>query len=237
MQLILLAAGKGKRLPKELRKKPKSLVEINNKSILDHNINFYNKFKKKIIITGYKSKHLKQFILDHKFIEIKNKNFEKTNMVYSAFCCHNLIKSDVVICYSDIIFDPSIYNILKKKKNLIPVKKNWLKIWKKRMNIKQIKSDAENIIVSENKLVSIGQKITNKNPNCQYMGLVKIKYHSYKNLKNFFNFLKKKNISFTKFIDLSLKKKKIEFDVFYTNKYWYEIDTIKDIKFTEKELW
>ena len=49
------------------------------------------------------------------------------------------------------------------------------------MNIKQIKSDAENIIVSENKLVSIGQKITNKNPNCQYMGLVKIKYHSYKN--------------------------------------------------------
>ena len=77
MQLILLAAGKGKRLPKELRKKPKSLVEINNKSILDHNINFYNKFKKKIIITGYKSKHLKQFILDNGvFLNFNKQGFE-----------------------------------------------------------------------------------------------------------------------------------------------------------------
>ena len=36
-------------------------------------------------------------------------------MVYSSFLATKFIKEDVVICYGDIIFDSSIYNILKEK--------------------------------------------------------------------------------------------------------------------------
>ena len=61
MILIILAAGKGSSLPSNLRKKPKCMVKINNKPILEHNLNFFNKFKK-IIITGYKNTYLKKFI-------------------------------------------------------------------------------------------------------------------------------------------------------------------------------
>ena len=49
MQLILLSAGRGSRLSQNLRKKPKSLAIINGKSILEHNTDFFNKFKKNIL--------------------------------------------------------------------------------------------------------------------------------------------------------------------------------------------
>ena len=63
MQIILLAAGKGSRLPSKLRHLPKSMVKINKRTILDHNLKFYNYFKYKTIVTGYKSNKLKKFII------------------------------------------------------------------------------------------------------------------------------------------------------------------------------
>ena len=44
MQLIVLAAGKGSRLPAKYRKKPKCLVELNSKPLLLHNDNFFKRF-------------------------------------------------------------------------------------------------------------------------------------------------------------------------------------------------
>jgi NDP-sugar pyrophosphorylase family protein len=48
MQLILLSAGRGSRLSKELRSKPKSLVKVNNIPIIEHNLKFFNMFKKNL---------------------------------------------------------------------------------------------------------------------------------------------------------------------------------------------
>ena len=47
MRLILLSAGRGSRLSSKLRQKPKSLAKVNDKTIIDHNLAFFNKFKKK----------------------------------------------------------------------------------------------------------------------------------------------------------------------------------------------
>jgi choline kinase len=41
MELILLAAGKGARIPKKFRNQPKCLIKIKNKTILDYNFNFF----------------------------------------------------------------------------------------------------------------------------------------------------------------------------------------------------
>ena len=74
----------------------------------------------------------------------------------------------------DIIFDPKIYLNLKNiKTNSIIVKKNWLKIWKGRMSYRKIFSDAEDLEIEKNNLVSIGKKIKKKLPKYQYMGIIK----------------------------------------------------------------
>ena len=48
MILIYLAAGRGSRLPIKFRDKPKCLVKINNKTLIERNKIFFKNFKKKI---------------------------------------------------------------------------------------------------------------------------------------------------------------------------------------------
>ena len=115
MQLILLSAGRGSRLSKKLRSKPKSLASVNDKSIIEHNLKFFKKFKNKYIITGYKQKLLSSFAKKYNFKMVHNKNFQTTNMVHSMFLPSKFIKDDVVICYGDIIFDPNIFRLFMTK--------------------------------------------------------------------------------------------------------------------------
>ena len=237
MQLVLLAAGKGSRLPKKYRNYPKCMVHIRNKNILEHNIEFYNKFKFKTIISGYKSDKLKNFIQKNNFNNIVNEKYKFTNMVYSLFKLRSIKSNHIVVCYSDIIFDKNIFKNLKKNRSLILLKKNWLNVWKGRMSYKKILSDAENVTIKKNKLISIGGKITKKLPKYQYMGILKLKYADFINLKKFFKKINNSKIDFTNFINMSLKHGVIDLEVVKTNKFWFEIDTKQDINFARKELW
>ena len=239
MQLILLAAGKGSRLPKKYREKPKCLIKISKKTLLEHNINFYKKFKYRSIVTGFKSEKLNSFIKKNEFKNFKNKKYNKTNMVYSLFKVRSIKSKNIVVCYGDIIFDESIFNDLKKEysSSIILLKKNWLEIWKGRMKHNKIRNDAENVEVKNNCLISIGKKITNKLPKYQYMGIIKFKKEDFYKLKKFFKKIKNTNIDFTSFLDRAIKSKIIKVKAAFTSKFWYEIDTLADIKFTEKNLW
>lgn len=238
MQLVLLAAGKGSRLPIRFRNNPKCLVKINNKTILEHNESFYKKFKYRSIISGYKNYRLKKFIKKNNFQNIINKKYKTTNMVYSLFKLKNLKSNEIVVCYSDIIFDKNIFNnLVKKNKSFVLLKKNWLDVWKGRMKFKNIFKDAEDVKIKINKLLSIGQKIYSKLPNYQYMGIIKLTLNDFIKLRKFFRKLNKPKIDFTTFLNLSLKKKIINLKVMITNKYWYEIDNKLDIDFTSKKIW
>ncbi len=230
MNLIILAAGRGTRLPKKFRNRPKCLTKIENKTLIDLNLKFYLKFEKKILISGYQSNLLKKKIKKNLFEFIYNKDFRKTNMVHSMFLASKKITNDVVICYGDIIFDKSIFNLLKKKGNIMPVYKDWLKLWKKRMNKKKIKDDAEDIKIKKKELKMIGEKIKLKFPKFQYMGIFKIKREDFFKLKMYYEKLGNKKIDMTNFINSALKQKMIKFDTEIYKKFWFEIDNYNDIK-------
>ena len=44
MQLVMLCAGRGSRLPKKFRNKPKCLMLLNNKNLLSYNEKIHKKF-------------------------------------------------------------------------------------------------------------------------------------------------------------------------------------------------
>ena len=115
MILIVLAAGKGSRLPRKFRSKPKCMVKINHKTILEHNESFFKKFEKKYIILGYKHKMCDKLLKKLKFKKIINKKFKSTNMVFSLFKSKKFINQDIVISYGDVIFNHKIFDQLKSK--------------------------------------------------------------------------------------------------------------------------
>ena len=99
-----------------------------------------------------------------------------------------------------------------------------------------IKKDAEDLVVKNNKLISIGSKINDKLPKLQFMGLIKIEFKNIKRLFIFFKKIKNPKIDFTNFINLALKNKIIELYVIKTNKFWIEIDSKKDLQVSQKLL-
>ena len=232
MIIIILSAGRGKRLGSKTEKLPKCLVKVKGKPIIDYLENFRKKFRKTIIITGYKRHLISNKFHKNKSISFSvNKNYEKTNMVYSLFRAtkKQIKKNDVVVCYSDIIFDPQIFYYFKSiKKTFITINGKWLNLWKKRMPFNKIKNDAEDLILDKTKVVSIGKKINNKLPKFQFMGLMKIMNKDFFKLKKFF-LKQKKDIDFTSFLDLAIKHNIIKLSYKKTSNYWYEIDTKNDL--------
>ena len=107
MILIILASGSGKRLKSKTSKIPKCLVEVNGKPIISYMEKFINHFDKVFVVAGYRANKLKKFFKNKKIKIIYNKNYNTTNMVHSIFSASKYINDDVVISYSDIIFDSS----------------------------------------------------------------------------------------------------------------------------------
>ena len=85
-------------------------------------------------------------------------------------------------------------------------------------------------------MTSIGGKIKKSLPKYQYMGIMKFKKKDFIKLKKFYFKINNKKIDFTSFLNSVIENRIIKINVLVTKKFWYEIDTFKDIKFTERNL-
>ena len=229
MDLIILASGKGSRLKSLTKNKPKCLLKIKGKSIIGRILESSNFFKKKIIVTGYKSLELQKNISD--CIIVKNKDFYKSNMVHSLFKAKRYINDDIIVTYADIIYSPIILKkLIKENKTSIPLNINWKKHWLDRMPSNKIHLDAENVIVKNGKVLEIGTKILSKLPKYQFMGIILIKKNDFFKMYKFYKSIKNIKVDMTTFLNLYIKHRKKGLGMISTNKYWYEIDNQKDYK-------
>ena len=233
MELIILAAGKSKRIFNSI-KKNKCLIEINKKSLIEKIImDSKNYFKKINIITGFKSHLIKKKIENYSKINIiHNKDYYKTEMLHSIIVGLKKINKDVVISYSDILISKKIWKIfskLKKDEIMIPINTDWKKIWNLRGT--SIYEDAESLSINKNNYLNeIGSKI-HKNiiVDGQFMGLIFIPKNLIKKIIHLYNKNKLKKMQTTQFLNLLLSKK-FKIKCKKTNLFWYEIDDISDLK-------
>jgi choline kinase len=232
---LLLAAGRGSRMKKLTSSKPKCLVKVAGKTILDWQIKSIQKsqISKVQIITGYLSDKLKV-----PYEKIHNKNWKNTNMVYSMLLSNDF-NGDTIVSYSDIIYHKSYINKLMKCKYDICVLADidWKSLWMQRMN--NPLDDAEKFIAENNFLKSIGSRTNNyKNIQAQYMGLIKFSKQGYQSLKkHYYNLTidQQKSIDMTSMLSLLLSKN-VKIRVCYINGKWIEADSTEDVKLYNKIL-
>lgn len=235
MKLVVLASGRGSRLEDLTINNPKCMVKINNNRIIDYMYELSTFFEETVIVGGHKYELLNDVLYNSKIVV--NNEYLKTNMVHSLFKSIDYVYDDFIVVYADIIFDNKIVtNLMHKENTILPLKKNWFEYWMQRMNIDEIKKDAENILVNKNKIIEIGTKIKDKIPNYQYMGILKFSYIDFLKLYDYYKKIENQMIDMTSFLNLAIHNKIIE--IFYksTSDFWLEIDNKVDLNLAKKIL-
>lgn len=237
MKIIILCAGLGSRLNS---KEPKGFITINGKTLLERCVqNFSNcKIKKKNIIfaTGFKQSLIKKKF-GKNFNYIFNKDYSSTNMVYTLFnALKRISNTDVIITYSDIIYDKKNISKLLKNKNHIStlIDFNWKKMWKTK---NKLFSDAESLKIKNNTIIELGKPTKEiKKIDGRYVGVIKISKKCLEEIKKLYFFNLKKNqkkfrkIDFTNFLNFLIKKNYKVCPVSLIGK-WNEYDDFVDLKY------
>jgi len=231
MKVVFLIAGKGRRLKTLTEKNHKSLINLDENSVLYHLIeNFiYAGFKSFIPIVGHcTNKILSEFDktysqkIEYQFVE--NKKFNTTNNLYSLYCAKDILQGEeFILCNADIILDREIINGIGKirGKSLIAVDGfNY-----------SYPIDSPGIKSTNNRILDLGRHIPFKQNNGYAIGVYKFN----KELSNLFfkeaKLFLEKDLNAGFHDPLTNLFNKIKIEKFDTKHYlWTDIDTFDDIE-------
>ena len=150
MKIIIIAAGSGKRLGENTKNLPKYLIKVNEKTIMENQLEIFKKIPHKeiIVITG---PHKEKFTLND-VTYVEDKHYPQHDILGSLMEAREHISGEVLIVYSDIIFDGDVFSkIVNAKSDIaIAVDMNWEKAYEGRTQ--HPKSEAENVLIVNNKI-------------------------------------------------------------------------------------
>lgn len=156
MKAIIISAGSASRLGELTKEKPKGLLDINGKTILDRQISLFRKngIDEIIIIT---EPH-KNFGIEN-VSYINDEHYEQHDVLGSLMTAKDEIKGRVLTSYSDILFEESILQqLLEFSGDIgIPVDLDWEKSYEGRTE--HPKSEADNVLIKNKKIIRIQKEI------------------------------------------------------------------------------
>ena len=106
LKAIIIAAGTGSRLSPLTNERPKCLLEVGGKTILERAIDVLreNGVERIAVVRGYLG-HL----IDYPDVTYyENPRFKENNVLGSLFCAEDEMDDDFIVSYSDIIYSSAI---------------------------------------------------------------------------------------------------------------------------------
>ena len=236
MKAIILAAGRGSRMENLTEEKPKCLIEVRGKPLLEWQMEAIAEagVTDLAIVTGYK----RDLFDAYDFTEFHNELWSSTNMVWSLSCAQSWLENQpCIVSYSDIFYESSAVKSLKSCKAPIAITYNcnWLKLWSKRF--RNPLSDAETFqINSEQAVLDIGGMPKNTDEiQGQFMGLMRVTPKGWNEINRI---RKKSHEDWSKLDTTGLLQQIIRgdrltvFGIPYEEE-WFEFDSQSDLNFIE----
>lgn len=241
MRALIIAAGSGIRLGSFIDT-PKSLLVINGKTILERQIEVFKKngIDDIIVLTG---PNYQKFTLKNvKYI--RDENYLEHDVLCSLMSAKNYLNDEVIVSYSDILYDEKIIKELKSFTTDIgiAIDKKWLKHYEGRTD--HPITEAENVLIRNNKIFQIKKNISKEYPDdvvVEFLGLMKMSKNGCSIfLKNFYQLEKFHDGSFHSAPSLKkayltdmiqeLIETKIIVEPISVTGVWCEIDTVQDLE-------
>jgi choline kinase len=250
LKAIFLAAGYGKRLGNLTKTMPKCLLEINGKSILERDIDAFlkNGITDFIVITG---PHHEQFRLEN-VQYVKDLNYENHDVLGTLMEARNFLNDDVIISYTDIVYDESIVKSLLDFPGDIglAVDMNWKAAYVGRTD--HPVTEAANVLIQNNSILKIGHQIErfgdyDDDMIGEFLGIMKLSKNGAKILLKRYEELEKsptpqfyesRSFEFGYIVDIiqDLVYQGIDVNPVKISGKWCEIDTLQDLENSKKKF-
>ncbi len=188
---LIIAAGLGSRLKKHTENLPKCMLDFGGKTLLQRQIDSYKKngIKNISLVRGYKKEKI-----NYKGIKyFENNDYKNNNILNSIFYAEKIINGNIIISYSDILFDSSVVErVLKSNHDIsVVVDIDWRGYYVGRKD--HPISEAENVIFnSNNEVEKIGKINTGKEEvHGEFIGMIKLSNRGTEIFKEHFHRLKR----------------------------------------------
>ena len=173
MKGIILAAGSGTRLKKYTENLPKGMLSFMGKTIIERQIEVYRAcgITDIVIVRGFAAEKIQYEGVKY----YTNENYANTNMVESLMEARSEFNDDVIVSYSDVLFESDMLKKMVDSKSdfACAVDDNWKEYWQKRYG--KIDFDTESLAIDDNdNIIELGLE----NPpiekiDARYIGLLK----------------------------------------------------------------
>ena len=188
---LIIAAGLGSRLKKHTANNPKCMLDFGGKTLLQRQISSYkeNGIDDISIVRGYKKNKI-----NYKGVKyFDNDDYKENNVLNSIFYGEEAINGNIIISYSDILFEPFVVKRAMESDHDISVivDVEWRDYYVGRKD--HPLSEAENVIFnSNNEVIKIGKIASDKEEvHGEFIGMIKLNHRGCEILKQNFHRVKK----------------------------------------------
>jgi L-glutamine-phosphate cytidylyltransferase len=173
MRLIVIAAGRGRRLMPTTADAPKCFAEVAGKRLIDWAVDAFRAggVGDVCFIGGYHIDVVRnaypQFTFRH------NPEWENNNILASLFYAADLMDEPFVCCYSDVLFTPDIAGrlVTSPDEMVLGVDTAWLSRYEHRSE--HPPDDAEKVTVANGRVTRVDRKISERDAYGEYIGVAK----------------------------------------------------------------
>ena len=236
--VVILAAGRGSRMKDLTAERPKCLLTLAGKTLLEWQLAAIGKanFSRVIVVRGYKA-----HMLQGPFETVENPRWAETNMVGTLMCAFpNLDASETaIVAYADIVYRAEHLLALAKLDVDIALTYDtkWQELWQLRQG--NPLTDAETFLQDGGHLLEIGQKPSSlAQVQGQYMGLLQFSPKGRQCICDFIGSIAQDEVDKLDMTSLlqALLKRGCDIRVSPVSGGWCECDTPKDIELYEQRL-
>lgn len=240
MRAVVLAAGEGRRLRPLTEDRPKCLVELAGRSLLDHQLAALRAvgIDDVLVVTG----HRREAIEARGLATVHNPDYDRSNMVASLMCARDALdgSSDVLVAYADIVVRPAVLHALQAcgAPFATTVDLDWRALWALRHE--DPLEDAETLkLDARGRITELGQRPrSERDVQGQYMGLVRFGAHFAPSVVRFYDALDpagpydgrdRRNMYMTSFLQ-ALVDAGHPLQAVTVRGGWLEVDSVEDLR-------
>ena len=173
MRVIVIGAGRGKRLMPTTADAPKCFAEVAGRRLLDwaSTPSRPTASTRVCFIGGYQIEKVQQ---QYPQFEIRhNRHWEHNNILASLFCAEDLMDEPFICCYSDVLFTPDVIGRLAASPDdmVLGVDTAWLERYTERTD--HPPDDAEKVTVANGCVTRIHRQMNEREAHGEYIGVAK----------------------------------------------------------------